>query len=843
MEMLTPVPRSMADSTADRADDVVALRARLAELEAENARLRESETRYRALVAALGVAVYTTDAEGRLTSYNEAAAEFWGWRPPLGDQQWCGSWRLYLPDGTPLPHDQCPMAVALRENRPLRGTEAVAERPDGSRVPFIPYPTPLRDEAGSLIGAINVLVDITERKAAEMALVAREERLRDLLLTLDLGASMARDMDGAIRFWSRGCERLYGWTAAEALGRNAHELLRTTFPVPWAEIEAALERDGEWTGDLQQRTRDGRELVVSARKLLRRDPNGRPVAVLEALTDVTAQRQAEEALRHSQAEKERQRRLYDAILTNTPDFGYVFDLDHRFIYANKVLLETWGRSWEEAIGKTCLELGYEPWHAAMHDLEIEQVIATKQPIRGEVPFTGTFGRRIYDYIFVPVLGPDGQVEAVAGTTRDVTERKQAEEELARHRDELSRLVEERTAALLRAADERRRAEETARQAEKLAAIGQLTGGVAHDFGNLLQVVSSGAALLGRPSLSEKRRTAVLDGMIQAGQRARELTSRLLAFARRQSLRPETFDLNARLASLSELLRQTLGSGIQVKTDLAPDLWPVYADRSQFEIAVLNLTANARDAMPDGGTLTLRTHNMRLGATDERAAGEYVCLAVQDTGVGMPPAVLARVFEPFFTTKEVGRGTGLGLPQVHGFAKQSGGDIEIRSEPGKGTTVIIHLPRATAAQVASENTAARTAPEAVLHALHSSEGRVVLVVEDNLAAGDFAAELLGELGYATRRAVNAAEALAILASGDRVDAVFSDVVLPGGVSGVELVATLRKSHPHIAVVLTSGYSAQLAQDRAPVETLAKPYQLDELAAALERAFAAVDFSPG
>jgi len=422
--------------------------------------------------------------------------------------------------------------------------------------------------------------------------------------------------------------------------------------------------------------------------------------------------------------------------------------------------------------------------------------------------------------------------------REVVARKAAEDSLRRLNETLERLVEERTAALLREVEERRRAEEALRQGEKLQAIGQLTGGIAHDFNNIMQVVTSGATLLRLPNLPQERKAIVLDGMTKAAQNAKELTSRLLAFARKQALQPVAFNLNERFAGMSELLRHTLGSRIRVENDFAPDLWPVHADPSQFEVAVLNLAVNARDAMlPEGGVLILQTRSIPLEATSERAGGAYVCVAVRDTGKGIPPAVLARVFEPFFTTKGPDKGTGLGLAQVHGFAKQSGGDIAIESVPGEGTTVTIHLPRATSAARPAAPLAQTQESDGT--ALQRTAGKIVLVVEDNPDVASFAASMLEGLGYVTRRAADAGKALALLGSGEQVHAVFSDVVMPGAVNGVQLASVLRVQFPQIAVVLATGYSEVLTEwnGQAVAEVLGKPYRLDELAAALERAFAA------
>ena len=698
-----------------------------------------------------------------------------------------------------------------------------------------------RDAADGSLVWDGLLVDITEQKRAEVLQRESEARLRDLLATLDLGAFMTRDLSGTIRFWSEGCTALYGWTSAEAVGQNTHELLQTNFPVPFTEIHATLERDGKWIGDLRQRTRDGKELLISAHKALRRGSDGDPVAVLEALTDVTAHRRAEAALRESEAQF---RTLADAV----PQIAWAARPDGFPDYYNARWYEFTGASPEQTLG--------EGWSDTLHPEDQPAARARWQhSIATGERYEVEYRLRRHDGVYRWTLGQalplrdvpeaeylEGRITRWFGTCTDIDDQKQAAEVLARSRGELERLVEERTAELLRAAEERRRAEEAVRQSEKLAALGQLTGGVAHDFNNLLQVVTSGAILLKRPSLSETRKTQILDGMIQAGRRARELTGRLLAFARRQTLRPEVVNVEERLIGMSELLRQTLGSRVQVKTDIVPDLWSAHADPSQLEVAILNLAVNSRDAMPEGGTVIIQARNVTLEAKLDRAAGEYVCIAVKDTGEGMPPHIQSRVLEPFFSTKAPGKGTGLGLPQVHGFAKQSGGDLHIESEPGCGTAVFLHLPR-TMAGVKTVPDGIGLAEDRQPLALRGV-GRTVLVVEDNPDVAAFACTLLEEQGYATRRAGSAPEALSMMADGQRVDAVFSDVVMPGAIGGVELATVLRSSHPRIAVVLATGYSDRLADGGAPdgVETLAKPYHPDELAAALQRAFAQTRIVP-
>jgi signal transduction histidine kinase/ActR/RegA family two-component response regulator len=403
---------------------------------------------------------------------------------------------------------------------------------------------------------------------------------------------------------------------------------------------------------------------------------------------------------------------------------------------------------------------------------------------------------------------------------------------------LENLVEKRTAALMREVEERRHAEDALRQGEKLQAIGQLTGGIAHDFNNVLQVVFSGTTLL-RRELTQARRALLLDKMEAAAETAAALTGHLLAFARKQVLQPVALDLNRRLTGMTELLHPALGPRITLTTELAPDLWPVVADPNQLEVAILNLAVNARDAMlPEGGVFTLQTGNATLTATPERAAGEYVRLVVRDSGPGMPPDVMAHVFEPFFTTKALGKGTGLGLAQVYGFAKQSGGDVAIESAPGRGTAIFLHLPRPTAAALADAAAAAR--PDNVQqHAEQQAAGRTVLVVEDHADLASFTAAMLEGQGYATRCAANAADALVLLDAGEPVDAVFTDVMMPGPMDGVQLAAALRQRYPRVAVVIATGYSRSPTKDGPAVaEVLSKPYRLPELLAALGRAFAAV-----
>ena len=401
--------------------------------------------------------------------------------------------------------------------------------------------------------------------------------------------------------------------------------------------------------------------------------------------------------------------------------------------------------------------------------------------------------------------------------------------------ELEGLVAERTGALKEANDqlrveiaERTRMEETLRQAQKLEAIGQLTGGIAHDFNNLLMVISGGLQMLQRQA-DPARRQRLMDSMLQAVQRGAGLTRQLLAFSRRQALQPQVIDIARHIGAMRELLDRSLRVDVNVELDFPDAIWPVEVDPGELELVVLNLAVNARDAMPKGGTIVVRGENLP-NIKDDQLAGDYVRLSVIDTGTGMSPEVRAHVFEPYFTTKDAGKGSGLGLPQVYGFAIQSGGAVRINSEVGRGTSIALYLPRSD--KVPSGD--ALEQPHVERQQAHDV-GRVLLVEDDDEVAA-LASEMLDRLGYEVTRAGSAAAALGALANGRPVDIVFSDIMMPGGMNGLDLAREIRKRRPELPVLLTSGYAEAAAQgaNAAGVHILPKPYWLDELSTALHAA---------
>jgi signal transduction histidine kinase/CheY-like chemotaxis protein len=382
----------------------------------------------------------------------------------------------------------------------------------------------------------------------------------------------------------------------------------------------------------------------------------------------------------------------------------------------------------------------------------------------------------------------------------------------------------RIAGVIADVTHRRGVEDRLRQAQKIEALGQLTGGVAHDFNNLLQVISGGLQLVSRQS-DPARREHIFAAMRQAVDRGASLCRQLLAFSRRQPLKPEAVNLGRLIGDMRELLNRSLRGDISIGTAFAERLWNVEVDPGELELVILNLALNARDAMPSGGTIEISARNCAALAEHD-AAGDFVRLQIADSGTGMTPEVLAHAFEPFFTTKEVGSGSGLGLAQAHGFAKASGGAIRIASAPGQGTSVILFLPRTlkTPAYAADFLPSADDA---------KPDGGQVLVVEDDDEVAALTVEMINQLGYGTTRVASAEAALGALADRRSVDIVFSDVMMPGRMNGVELAQEIRRRRPNLPVLLTSGY-ADAARRKAgaqQIKIIPKPYRIDELRDAL------------
>jgi PAS domain S-box-containing protein len=441
---------------------------------------------------------------------------------------------------------------------------------------------------------------------------------------------------------------------------------------------------------------------------------------------------------------------------------------------------------------------------------------------------------------IPIRNADGAVVGALVASLDIDAQKRAEVELR----SLNETLEQRVAAEIA---QRLKAEEASRQSQKMEAIGQLTGGVAHDFNNLLQVILGNIDTVQRryankgPLHRDADFRRLTDAVLRGAERGATLTQQLLAFSRRQPLEPKPIDANKLVSGMSDLIRRTLGERISVETILAGGLWRVSADANQLETALLNLALNARDAMPRGGKLTVETANAFLDDAyaethDEVEPGQYVLIAMSDTGEGMNAEIIARAFEPFFTTKEIGRGTGLGLSQVYGFVKQSGGHVKIYSEIAEGTTVKLYLPRLISGDATIVGPSETLAPR-------GERGETILVVEDDPDVRSYSAGLLRELGYAVIEAADGTIALGFLDTLINVDLLFTDVGLPGGVNGRQLADEARRRHPGLKVLFTTGYArnAIVHQGRLDpgVDLIGKPFTFSGLANKVRQMLAETD----
>jgi PAS domain S-box-containing protein len=472
------------------------------------------------------------------------------------------------------------------------------------------------------------------------------------------------------------------------------------------------------------------------------------------------------------------------------------DLEGRFTFINPSYVAFAGHEKDEIIGRTIAELRSQEYsdNVAVQD---RTVIESRRAIQWEMTMSKPNGLRTVLVIKFPVYDHAGKVVSVGSILADITEQKRAETHLA--------------------------------QSQRIEAVGQLTGGIAHDFNNLLTSILLNADVLATVIEDDNIRP-MAEAVRMAAERGADLTRRLLAFGRRQILEPRPTNVKQLLVGMEPLMQRSLGEHIEIGSKHAADLWPATVDPGQLENAVLNLAVNARDAMPDGGRITIETLNAVLDAREaeinpEIKPGDYVVVAVHDTGCGMPPDVVARAFEPFFTTKDVGKGTGLGLSMVYGFVKQSDGHVRLSSEVGNGTVVRLYLPRSTVAGAAVDG--ARPASPA----LPSGE-ETILFVEDDPMVRQHTERQIATLGYRVVTAENAAAALAHVEEGCQPDLLFTDIVMPGGVNGRQLAQKLRLRWPTLRVLYTSGYArGTLDVDGEQVPSkyvLGKPYRRSDLA---------------
>ncbi len=535
---------------------------------------------------------------------------------------------------------------------------------------------------------------------------------------------------------------------------------------------------GLYTIDHRILRRDGGIGWISARSrtfFAGKGAKRRPLRTIGVIEDITGRKLIEEELRASQA------RL-TAIFENAEDAIIALDSSQRITLFNHGAEQVFGYTAAEVIGQPLGLLLPARFHESHMQLVSRfgtgTVAAHRMGQRNQIVGRRKNGEEFpADATILKLAGADGPVFTTI--LRDMTESRRIEHEL-----ELR--IAERTQQLHEEMRRRQAAQEAAAQSQRMEALGSLTGGIAHDFNNLLTVITGNHQLLEMELTDETLRSYLAEAERAAGMGAR-LNQRLMSFARQRRLTPVPVDLNGIIIGVREMLRRSLGEHIAVATELSAGLWQVKADPTEVENALLNLAINARDAMPEGGSLVIATGNVSTGAAkDGLDPGEYVSFSVTDTGMGMTPEVKARVFEPFFTTKERGKGTGLGLATVYGFVKQSGGHVTLQSEPGHGTAIEIFLPRHGLTQA--------LAPAADGETIPRGAGETILLVEDNPDVRRVTAIHLKNLGYRAVQAASGAEALAIVDAGEPVDLVFSDIVMPGGMSGYDLARRLRQEQP-------------------------------------------------
>jgi PAS domain S-box-containing protein len=665
----------------------------------------------------------------------------------------------------------------------------------------------MRETAAFLLAELSVVdqgADMTNGPAAN-DIEALKFRA---ILQSAVAAVITIDAGGHIETVNPAAEKTFGYAADELIGRNINMLM----PEPYRSQHDTYLAKYLATGR-RQIIGIGREVAG-----LRKDGTTFPMHLsvgefaiggaryfTGTIVDLSAQRAAEQRFEREQA-------LFRAIFESLPDPLVICDPTGAVRLVNPSFTRVFGYTEPEVLGESMACL-FENTESCMSFLNA----GTTTPQSAAKPHTARFRRKSGELF--PAETIEGAIVGSSGSA-------------------VGRLV------LIHDATAERQQEAILLQAQRMEAVGQLTGGVAHDFNNLLTVILGNLELL-EPKLKDELSQSLAGEAREAAEMGARLTDRLLTFARRQRLEMQSLNLNEFALGLTELLRRTIGAPIDLSTALAPDLWSTTADPGQVESAVLNHVLNARDAMPDGGRLVIETFNATVDAADVAsnpgmAAGDYVVLSVADTGHGMPPEVHARAFEPFFTTKGAGKGSGLGLATIYGFARQSGGNVTIYSEVGKGTTVNLYLPRA--GRRTEEEAAAAAKP-----AVDTGRGETVLVVEDDERVRRLTALRLKELGYRVLEADHGAAAFAVLAETPDIDIVFSDLVMPGGISGFDLARRVRERYPGTRVILTSGYSAELLNQADVAEldlkVLRKPYRQVELARAFRAALAERPRRPG
>jgi PAS domain S-box-containing protein len=763
---------------------------------------RETETRNRQILdSAIDYAVIATDLNGRVTRWNEGAHRILGWT----ESEMLGQTisRIFTPEDRAS--DERSYEARFTAEAGAGNHERWHVRKDGQRFWASGEVSPLRNEAGDIVGFVKVLRDHTDQRRAESRLRESEARFRSLAEATP-GFIWTADAEGASTYASPRWYSYSGTRPGQAEGdgwlRSVHPEDRERTQELWS---ASVASGDLFETELRLCAADGSYHWWLVRALPIRDESGAISAWAGVCTDITAIVAAREALARLSEELEVQvaERTADRnrAWTLSTDVMVVTQGDSTITAVNPAWTTVLGWAEHELIGRSFFDFVHPDDAACTRGAAA---------LLGEGTTVQSFETRYrhsdgsYRWLSWTGVPGGGFITAVG---RDITGEKARAEALAK-------------------------TEEALRQSQKMEAVGQLTGGLAHDFNNLLTGISGSLELLsarlvqGRLQDAERYITAAQG----AAKRAASLTHRLLAFSRRQTLDPRPTDVNRLIADMEELIRRTVGPAVAIEVVGASGLWSTMVDPNQLENALLNLCINARDAMPNGGRITIETANKWL---DQRAArerelppGQYLCLSVSDTGTGMSPEVVRRAFDPFFTTKPIGQGTGLGLSMIYGFVRQSGGQVRISSELGAGTTMSLYLPRHGDGAEPAEDV---PSPRAVRR---SRQGETVLVIDDEPTVRMLAADVLDELGYSAIEAEDGPEGLKVLESGVRIDLLITDVGLPGGMNGRQVADAGRAIRPGLKVLFITGYAENAIASNGyldqGMQMMTKPFSMDALA---------------
>jgi PAS domain S-box-containing protein len=648
--------------------------------------------------------------------------------------------------------------------------------------------------------------EIAQRKATDAQFRLQTTQLTEAQRFANLGSWTWDAATGKVN-WSDQLLKIYG-VAAKGFGGTFEDFFGRVHPDDRARVKETISnafgaaRPFRLEERILRPNGEVRHLISSGEII--RDDNGTPIGMLGVCQDMTDRQMVETSLRTTEEQ-------YRLLVDSVRDYAiYMLDRNGIIVSWNVGAARIKGYSGFEIIGRSYRQF-FTP--EDLRDGVPERALETAARV-GKFESEGWRIRKDGSRFFASVLlaairDESGKLIGYVKITRDITERVESHKALEEAREQLA-------------------------QSQKMEALGQLTGGIAHDFNNILMIASGHAQLL-RRRLTEPRHLQAVDAIRTAAARGEGLTRQLLAFARRQPLSPIVIDIGERIMAVRDMLGSSLRGDIQLLSEISDDLWRAEVDLAEFELALVNIAVNARDAMPDGGTITLSARNVTQPLDlPANLRGDFIVLRMTDTGSGIPPEVLSRVFEPFFTTKAVGKGTGLGLSQVYGFAQQSGGAATVESEVGRGTTLSIYLPRSHASPplpAADDGSAVAAAAEGT-----------ILTVEDNIEVAEVTAALLEELGYRVLRARNAAEALDRMARSREIDLVFSDIVMPGAMNGLALAQEINSRYPGVPVVLTSGYSDAVRTAATQFPILRKPFEVAALAGLIRQAMESTNRRP-